>query len=107
MNETIKRRLRELEQLITPKALEVVIENEDGTRERKSAVEWWEHRQEWELAGFDDQDNGGGLVVLLMFAKMFDDGAAEARANGNVVEAEYEEKERDAMLKLYFGDDTP
>lgn len=105
MNEIIKRRLAELERLIAPRGLEVVIENKDGTRERKRAVEWWEHRREWTLADFDYQDNRGGLVVCLVFASLADEALDKAKAEGNTDEIRRMEQERDEMLKMYFGGD--
>lgn len=104
MNEAIKKRLAELKRQLTQSDQAVTVVLPDGTREKRLAADWWEHRHEWPLADFDHQDNEGGLAVLLVFAKMFDDGAAEARASGDDPETERMEEERDAMLTLYFGE---
>lgn len=86
MNENIKKRLAYLQKILGPSDQLVTIEHPDGSREKKSAREWWEHRKEWGLADFQHQD--GGLVVLLMLAAMADDA-------GNT-------EERDDMLERYF-----
>ena len=88
MNENIKKRLAYLQKILGPRDQLVTIEHPDGSREKKSAREWWEHRREWALADFQYQDNSGGLVVLLMLASMADDA-------GNT-------EERDDMLERYF-----
>lgn len=104
MRREIYRRVAALEHILKPGRQVVTIELSNGTLEEKNAAEWWEHRHEWPLANFDNQDNSGGLVVLLMLARMADDGATEARENGNTSEAERYEQERDNMLTLYFGE---
>jgi len=90
MNESIKKRLAYLQKILGPSDQLVTIEHPDGSREKKSAREWWEHRREWALADFQYQDNSGGLVVLLMLASMADDA-------GNT-------EERDDMLERYFNE---
>lgn len=102
MNESIKRRVAELKKLLDHHSPSVMVEWPDGTRSEKSAAEWWEHRHEWSLADFEHQDNSGGLVVLLMLASMMDDGAKEAKAEGNIQEVERLTKEREELLKMYW-----
>lgn len=88
MNENIKKRLAYLQKILGPSDQLVTIEHPDGSREKKSAREWWEHRLEWGLADFQHQD--GGLVVLLVLAAMADDA-------GNT-------EEREFMLERYFNE---
>ena len=105
IRDTIKKRLAALAEKITPGDKVVTVEMPDGTRTKKSAIEWWEHRKEWRLSDFEHQDNGGGLVACLVFAALFDDGIIEARAAGDAPEVERLTDERNEMLKMYFGDE--
>jgi hypothetical protein len=103
MKGEIKTRLELLEKALRPKAQVVTVELPDGSKAQKPAAEWWEHRREWPLASFDDQDNSGGLALLLVFADMFDHGIEEARGVGDTTEVERLTAERDDMLQMYFG----
>lgn len=102
MNDKIKKRLAELEQLLAQHSPSVVVEWPDGTLSEKSAAEWWEHRREWNLADFDHQDNTGGLVVLLMLAALMEKGAEDAKTEGKTQEVERLTKECEELLKMYW-----
>lgn len=104
--DAVKKRLAALGAILSPGENSISVCLPDGTRTKVDAAAWWEHRREWKLARLDQQDNRGGLVVCLMFADLFDEGAAEAKAAGNTAEVERMTKERDDMLKLFFGDDN-
>lgn len=103
-HDAIRKRLAALGAIITPGDKVVSVDLPDGTRAKISAAEWWEHRREWGLSDFDHQDNRGGLVVCLVFAALADEAIDQAKADGNAAEVARQTEERDAMLKLYFGD---
>lgn len=103
-HDAIRKRLAALCEIITPEDNLVSVVMPDGTRQRISAAEWWDHRREWKLSSFDEQDNRGGLVVFLVLADLADEGIDKAKANGDAAEVERLTKERDEMLNLYFGD---
>jgi hypothetical protein len=104
VNESIKKRLTSLERLLAPKDGGVMIELPNGRREKKSAVEWWAHRNEWPLADWKYQGNEEGLVLFLAYAAIADKGIEDAKAEGNASEVERLTRERDESLKKYFGD---
>ena len=103
-HDAIRKRLATLGEFFTPGGKVVSVELPDGTRQTMSAAEWWEHRREWKLSDFDHQDNRGGLVVCLVFAALADEAIDRAKADGDAAEVARQTEERDAMLKLYFGD---
>lgn len=103
-HDAIRKRLATLGEFFTPGGKVVSVELPDGTRQNMSAAEWWEHRREWKLSDFDHQDNRGGLVVFLVLADLADEGIDKAKADGDAAEVDRLTKERDEMLKLYFGD---
>ena len=103
MNAIIKKRLQALEKAILPYSKDVVVELPNGTIARKSAVEWWNHREEWPLADLGRQNNSGGLMACLIFAALADEAIEKAAADDDALEAERLTAEREEMLKKYFG----
>ena len=100
MNAIIKKRLQALEKAILPYSGNVVVTLPTGENAVKSAVEWWEHREEWGLADFRQQSSRSGLVAYLVFAALADEAIEKAESPH---EAENLIAERDFMLKAYFG----
>ena len=103
-HDAIRKRLAALEAILQPGDNRVSVDLPDGTRAQISALEWWDHRKEWKLSDFDQQDNGSGLVVCLVLAALADESIERARADNDAAEVERLTKERDEMMDMYFGD---
>lgn len=104
--DALKKRLDTLIVKLSPGEKIVYIELPDGTREKKSAAEWWDNRHEWKLADFRHQDNSGGYVIFLVLAGMSDDEIETAKTAKDKEAVKRLTKERDELLKLYFDEDV-
>lgn len=101
MNKSIINRLKVLEAVAVFDAGTCTVVMPDGTHEKKKAAEWWDNRDKWHLASWEEQDNRCGLAVCLMLADIADRAIKEAQEHDNQEEADRLSAERDNMLDMF------
>lgn len=112
MIESLKRRLATLEHDMKRTGYIFRVRLPNGREMDTMASEWWKHRHEWKWLDVVTTDKNGWPPVLLLLAKTFDDGMAEARANGGtksgengeVLTLEYLTEQRNDCLVRFFGE---
>ena len=108
----LKRRVVALEKRLQTSETILRVALPDGTTRDARAVDWWKHRDEWQLLDVVAVDPHGWPPVVLETAKLFDDAAKEAKANGGAIVTstgerltlEYLTGERDDLLIRFFGE---
>lgn len=112
MNESLKRRVAALEKRLQTSETTLRVKLPDGTQKDVRAIDWWKHRNKWQLLDVVSVDPRGWPPFILETAKLFDDAVTAAKANGGAIETstgerltlEYLTGERDALLIKFFGE---
>ena len=111
MNE-LKRRVAALEKRLQTSETILRVALPDESTKDVRAVDWWKHRDEWQLLDVVAVDPRGWPPFILETAKLFDDAVKAAKANGGAIitstgerlTLEYLTGERDDLLIKFFGE---
>jgi hypothetical protein len=111
MNE-LKKRVAALEKRLQTSETILRVVLPDETTKDVRPVDWWKHRDEWQLVDVVAVDPRGWPPCVLEMAQMFDNAIKAAKANGGAIvtstgerlAVEYLTVERDDLITKFFGE---